>query len=63
MQLLVNVAWHYLSVSTFQNIPPSTSYPLVTAVLVGEAQAWLPDLIERTRKLKVNGGFESGADL
>jgi hypothetical protein len=33
------------------------------AVLVGEAQSWLPELIDRARKLKVNGGFEPGADL
>ncbi|KAJ7783625.1 methylmalonate-semialdehyde dehydrogenase [Mycena maculata] len=33
------------------------------ALLVGEAQAWLPELIERAQKLKVNGGFEPGADL
>ncbi|KAG5647595.1 hypothetical protein DXG03_008948 [Asterophora parasitica] len=33
------------------------------AVLVGEAQTWLPELIERTKKLQVNGGFEEGADL
>ncbi|KAF9455076.1 methylmalonate-semialdehyde dehydrogenase [Macrolepiota fuliginosa MF-IS2] len=33
------------------------------AVLVGEAQNWLPELVEHTQKLKVNGGFEPGADL
>jgi hypothetical protein len=33
------------------------------ALLVGEAQSWLPELIERATKLKVNGGFEPGADL
>ncbi|KAI9461778.1 methylmalonate-semialdehyde dehydrogenase [Boletus coccyginus] len=32
-------------------------------VLVGTAQSWLPELVERARKLQVNGGFESGADL
>ncbi|KAN0100496.1 Aldehyde/histidinol dehydrogenase [Tylopilus felleus] len=32
-------------------------------VLVGAAQSWLPELIERARKLQVNGGFESGTDL
>ncbi|KAF5384983.1 hypothetical protein D9615_001396 [Tricholomella constricta] len=36
---------------------------LSVAILVGEAQSWLPELIERTQKLKVNGGFEQGADL
>ncbi|KAG6381050.1 methylmalonate-semialdehyde dehydrogenase [Boletus reticuloceps] len=32
-------------------------------VLVGTAQSWLPDLIERARKLRVNGGFEDGTDF
>jgi hypothetical protein len=36
---------------------------VTTAVLVGEAQAWLPELVERTKKLTVNGGFEKGTDL
>ncbi|TFK83657.1 methylmalonate-semialdehyde dehydrogenase [Polyporus arcularius HHB13444] len=33
------------------------------AVLVGTAQSWLPELIERAKKLKVNQGFEQGADF
>ncbi|TFK56952.1 methylmalonate-semialdehyde dehydrogenase [Heliocybe sulcata] len=33
------------------------------AVLVGTAQSWLPELIERARKLNVNGGFEKGVDF
>lgn len=36
---------------------------LSLAVLVGEAQNWLPELIERSSKLTVSGGFEQGADL
>lgn len=32
-------------------------------MFVGEAQTWLPELIERAKKLNVNGGFEKGADL
>ncbi|KIJ21889.1 methylmalonate-semialdehyde dehydrogenase [Paxillus involutus ATCC 200175] len=32
-------------------------------VLVGTAQSWLPELVERAKKLQVNGGFESGADF
>jgi len=33
------------------------------AILVGAAQSWLPELIERASKLSVNGGFEKGADV
>jgi malonate-semialdehyde dehydrogenase (acetylating)/methylmalonate-semialdehyde dehydrogenase len=29
---------------------------LSTAVFVGEAKEWIPELIERAKKLKVNGG-------
>lgn len=36
---------------------------LSTAVLVGETKEWLPELVERARKLKVDGGFEQGADV
>ncbi|KAF9244562.1 methylmalonate-semialdehyde dehydrogenase [Melanogaster broomeanus] len=32
-------------------------------VLVGSAKSWLPELVERAKKLQVNGGFEGGADL
>lgn len=33
------------------------------AVLVGEAGKFVPELIERSKKLSVSGGFEKGADL
>jgi len=36
---------------------------LSTAVLVGEAREWLPELVERSKKLKVNAGHEPDADL
>lgn len=36
---------------------------LSTAVFVGEAQNWLPDLVDRAQKLKVNAGHEPGTDL
>ncbi|KAL0580826.1 hypothetical protein V5O48_001202 [Marasmius crinis-equi] len=36
---------------------------LSVVLLIGEAQSWLPELVERASKLKVNGGFEQGADL
>jgi len=36
---------------------------LSTAVFVGEAQEWIPDLIERTQKLNVNAGDQPGADV
>ncbi|KAL5495376.1 hypothetical protein ACEPAI_839 [Sanghuangporus weigelae] len=32
-------------------------------ILVGTAQSLLPELVERAKTLKVNGGFEQGADL
>jgi malonate-semialdehyde dehydrogenase (acetylating)/methylmalonate-semialdehyde dehydrogenase len=36
---------------------------LPVVILVGEAQTWLPDLIERTKTLKINGGTEPGTDI
>lgn len=36
---------------------------LSTAIFVGEAKDWIPDLVERTKKLKVARGTESDADL
>lgn len=36
---------------------------LSTAVFVGEANSWLPDLVERAKKLKVNAGHVPGTDL
>ncbi|XP_018431148.1 PREDICTED: methylmalonate-semialdehyde dehydrogenase [acylating], mitochondrial [Nanorana parkeri] len=36
---------------------------LSTAVLVGEAKKWLPELVERAKKLRVNAGDQPGADL
>ena len=30
---------------------------LSTAVFVGEAQKWIPDLVDLSRKLKVNAGW------
>lgn len=36
---------------------------LSTAVWVGEAREWIPELVERARKLKVNAGKEPGTDL
>jgi malonate-semialdehyde dehydrogenase (acetylating) / methylmalonate-semialdehyde dehydrogenase len=36
---------------------------LSTVVLVGEAKNWLPELVERTKKLKVSGGFVEGTDV
>jgi len=32
-------------------------------VLVGEARAWIPDIVAKARLLKVNAGSEKGADL
>tara|TARA_R110001599_G_scaffold62516_6_gene174021 strand:- start:656 stop:2164 length:1509 start_codon:yes stop_codon:yes gene_type:complete len=36
---------------------------LPVMVLVGEAQNWLPDLIERAKSLKVGAGVEDGTDV
>lgn len=36
---------------------------LSTAVFVGEAQEWIPDLVERAKKLKVNAGHIPGTDV
>lgn len=36
---------------------------LSTAVFVGEAKKWIPDLVEKAKKLKVNAGHEPDADL
>ena len=36
---------------------------LSTLVMVGETKDWLPELAESAKTLKVNGGFEEGADL
>lgn len=36
---------------------------LSVAILVGEAQKWLPDLVNIAKNFKVNAGHEPGADL
>ncbi|VDP32769.1 unnamed protein product, partial [Heligmosomoides polygyrus] len=36
---------------------------LTTAILVGEARSWLPDIVEKAKKLKVNAGWKSDADI
>lgn len=36
---------------------------LSTLVMVGETKEWLPELAERAKALKINGGFEKDADL
>lgn len=36
---------------------------LSTLVMVGETKDWLPEVAERAKSLKVDGGFEKGADL
>jgi len=36
---------------------------LSTAVFVGETKNWIPDLVEKARKLKVNAGHEPGTDI
>ena len=36
---------------------------LSALVLVGQAKEWLPAIVEKAKQLKVDGGFEEGADL
>jgi malonate-semialdehyde dehydrogenase (acetylating)/methylmalonate-semialdehyde dehydrogenase len=36
---------------------------LSTAVFVGEAKNWIPELVEKAKKLKVSSGFEPGVDI
>jgi len=36
---------------------------LTTAIFVGESQNWIPDLIEKAKKLKVSIGTDEGVDL
>ncbi|XP_078001211.1 putative methylmalonate-semialdehyde/malonate-semialdehyde dehydrogenase [acylating], mitochondrial [Glandiceps talaboti] len=36
---------------------------LSTAVFVGDSKDWIPDLVDRAKKLKVSAGTEPGADL
>ncbi|QEY62708.1 CoA-acylating methylmalonate-semialdehyde dehydrogenase [Metapseudomonas lalkuanensis] len=36
---------------------------LPVVILVGEAQNWLPDLVEKAKTLKVNAGIEPGTDI
>ncbi|XP_016399527.1 methylmalonate-semialdehyde dehydrogenase [acylating], mitochondrial-like [Sinocyclocheilus rhinocerous] len=36
---------------------------LSTAILVGEARNWLPELVERAKGLRVNAGDQPGADV
>ncbi|KAK5112524.1 hypothetical protein LTR62_004281 [Meristemomyces frigidus] len=36
---------------------------LSTLVLVGETKDWAPEIAERAKALKMNGGFEEGTDL
>ncbi|RUT76954.1 CoA-acylating methylmalonate-semialdehyde dehydrogenase [Marinobacter sp. NP-6] len=36
---------------------------LPVMVLVGEAQSWLPELVERAKSLKVGAGIEEGTDV
>ena len=36
---------------------------LPVVILVGEAQAWLPELVEKAKTLKINAGCEPGTDI
>jgi malonate-semialdehyde dehydrogenase (acetylating)/methylmalonate-semialdehyde dehydrogenase len=36
---------------------------LSTLVMVGETKDWVPEIAERAKEIKMDGGFEEGADL
>lgn len=36
---------------------------LSVVILVGETKNWIPEMVERSKKLKVNAGHEPGTDL
>ena len=36
---------------------------LSTAIFVGESKEWIPEIVERAKKLKVSQGSQPGADL
>ena len=36
---------------------------LSTAVFVGESRQWIPELLERSKKLKVGSGFDPAVDV
>ncbi|CAJ0567298.1 unnamed protein product, partial [Mesorhabditis spiculigera] len=36
---------------------------LTTAILVGEARSWLPELVDKVQKLKVNAGWKPDTDI
>lgn len=36
---------------------------LSTAVFVGESRKWIPDLVEKAKKLKVNAGWKPDAEI
>uniref|UniRef100_A0A915DMT3 Probable methylmalonate-semialdehyde/malonate-semialdehyde dehydrogenase [acylating], mitochondrial n=1 Tax=Ditylenchus dipsaci TaxID=166011 RepID=A0A915DMT3_9BILA len=36
---------------------------LSTAVFVGESRKWIPDLVEKAKKLKVDAGWKQGAEI
>lgn len=61
----VSDAWHYLSVSrsAYGSEETNSELNFVTAIFVGPARQWIPELIERAKNLKVSGGFEEGTDL
>jgi hypothetical protein len=55
-----------MAISVGKHKPMRFEFPLsesVAVILVGDTELWLPELIERTSKLVVNGGFEKAADL
>jgi hypothetical protein len=60
-----SAAWLFLSVSrvTSYDVPLVEQWLIFTAVFVGTAREWIPELIERAKALKVSGGFEEHTDM
>jgi malonate-semialdehyde dehydrogenase (acetylating)/methylmalonate-semialdehyde dehydrogenase len=36
---------------------------MISAIFVGPARQWIPELVERAKNLKISGGFEEGTDM
>jgi hypothetical protein len=58
MAISVGQSFHYSPAPAEASL-----YINFVVIFVGAAQSWLSELTERTKRLKLGGGFEEGADL